>query len=82
MFAGKARSLHQSVSPERGFTRVGSGLTNRHYTRLEKLSMDTHTSLLRNFVNYDLKSFVTLGTVTLKKSFMKSTPGIDIRGSC
>jgi hypothetical protein len=80
MFAGMARSLHRSVSLERGFTRAGSGLTNKHYTRLEKLSMDTHSSLLRNFENYGLKGFVALGTVTLKKSFMKSTPGIDIRG--
>ncbi len=36
MFAGKARSLPQSGAPEKSFTWVGSGLTCKHSTRLER----------------------------------------------
>jgi len=32
--------------PERCFTRVGSGLTYNHYTRLKRLAKDKHSSLL------------------------------------
>ncbi len=51
MFAGKARRLSQSVSPERVFTRVGSGLTNTYFIRLEKLDRDKHSRLLWTLVN-------------------------------
>ncbi len=39
------------------FPRVGSDLTRKHYTRLERLVGDKHSSLLRKFVNYDRKKF-------------------------
>ena len=54
IFVGKAGA------PERCFTREGSGLTCKHYTRLEKLAMDKHPSLLQKSVNYGQKSFITL----------------------
>ncbi len=52
--------LPKSVSSERDFTRVGSGLTNKHLTKLEKLAWDKHSSLLRQFVNYDCKKFYNI----------------------
>ncbi len=54
-------SLPQSVSPERGFTWVGSGLTNKHQTRLEKLARNNHVSLLQKFINYSRKNFYNIG---------------------
>ncbi len=41
--------------------RVSSGLTHKHYTRLERLVKDKRSSLLRKVVNYGRKSFITLG---------------------
>ncbi len=38
MFVGKARSLSQSRAPERQSNRVGSGLTHKQQTRLERLA--------------------------------------------
>jgi hypothetical protein len=58
MLVGKARSLPQNGAPERCFTQIGSGLTRKYYTRLERLAMDKHTSLLRNSVNYDRENFI------------------------
>ncbi len=60
MLVGKARSL-----PEYWhtwcFTWVGSCLTLKHHTILERLARDEHSSLLHKFVNYDrIKSFVAL----------------------
>ncbi len=52
MLVGKAISLPQSGAPERFFNGVGSCFTNKHKTRLERLSKDKHSSLLRIFVNY------------------------------
>ncbi len=43
------------------FTWVGSGLTGKNYTNMEMLARDKHSSLLRTFVNYGCKSFITLG---------------------
>ncbi len=39
---------------------VGSGLTGKHYTRLERLAIDKNTSLLRTFINYGRKKLYTL----------------------
>ncbi len=58
---GEARSLPQSVAHERCFTRVGSALTCKHQTRLERLARDKHFSLLRESVNYDRKKFYSTG---------------------
>ncbi len=43
--------------PEKCFTRVGSGLTFKHKTRLERLAKDEHSSLLRKSENYSHKKF-------------------------
>jgi hypothetical protein len=61
LFVGKGRSLPYSGAPERFFNRVGSCFTNRHYTKLERLAMDKHSSLLRTFVNYGRKKFYNIG---------------------
>ncbi len=63
LFVGKAKSLPYGGAPERFFNRVGSCFTKRHYIRLERLLMDKHSSLLRTFVNYGRKFFITLEPV-------------------
>ncbi len=50
MFAGKDKSLSQRHS-----TWLFSDITRKHQTRLERLPRDKHTSLLSQFVRYDLK---------------------------
>ncbi len=47
-------------------SRVGSCFTNKHYNRLEKLTIDKHCSLLRQFENYGCNFFIT------------STPGANV----
>jgi hypothetical protein len=61
MFVGKARSLPQSGTPERYFTKVGTGLTHKRNTRLERLAGDKHSSFLQKFVNYGCKKFYNIG---------------------
>jgi hypothetical protein len=56
-----ARSLSESGGPERCFTRLGSGLTYKHHTRLERLARDKHSSLLQKFVNYGHKKVYRIG---------------------
>jgi hypothetical protein len=60
MFVGKARSLPTSGASERCFIHLGSSLTSKRDSRLERLAMDKQSSLLRKLVNYGLKSFMTL----------------------
>ncbi len=62
MFVDKVRSVPQSVSPKGGFTWVGSGLTNKHQSKLEKLAIDKHSSLLQKFVTYGRKKFYNVET--------------------
>jgi hypothetical protein len=38
-------------------SRVGSRLTHKHRTRLERLARDKHSSLLQTFLDYDRKKF-------------------------
>ncbi len=56
MFVGKAKSLTQSRAPKRCQSRVGSSLTPKHLTWLERPASDKHSSLLQTFVNYDRKN--------------------------
>jgi hypothetical protein len=49
-------------SPKRCFTRVGSGLTRKHETKLVRLARDKCSSLLRKFVNYGRKKFYRIGS--------------------
>ncbi len=41
-------------------TQVGSGLTRKHYARLERPNRDKHSSLFDPFVKYDSKKLLTL----------------------
>ncbi len=43
------------------FTQVGLGLTHKDQTRMKNLARDKHSNLLRTFVNFGRKSFMTLG---------------------
>ncbi len=67
MFVGEYRSLPLSGAPERCLTRVGSGLTRKNLTRLERLARDKHPSLLRKSVNYDHKKFYSTGSRMLRQ---------------
>jgi hypothetical protein len=49
---GNVRSLPLSGAPERSFSKVSSGLTHKHYTRLERVAKDKYSSLLGPFVSY------------------------------
>ncbi len=57
----KAKCLPYSGAPERFFNRVASCFANRHQTKLERLAMDKHSSLLRKFVNCVRKKFFNIG---------------------
>ena len=46
---------------EESSNQVGSGLTLKHSTRLERLAKDKHSSLLRKSVNYGRKKFYSKG---------------------
>ncbi len=54
LFASKAEA-YLSEAPFMCSTRVGSGLTCKHYARLERLARDKNSSLFRSFVKYDCK---------------------------
>jgi hypothetical protein len=49
------------------FTQVGSGLTHKHLTRLERLTKNKHSSLLRKSVNYGCKKFIVQAPGTSNK---------------
>jgi hypothetical protein len=61
MYVGKARSLPYSGASKRYFTLVGSGLTHKHLTWLERLAKDKRSSLLQKIVNYGCKNFYSTG---------------------
>ncbi len=61
MFLGKARSLPYSGVFERGFICLGSNLISSHYSRLERLARDKHSSLLRKSLNYGQKKVYNIG---------------------
>jgi hypothetical protein len=46
----------------RCLTRIDSGLTCKHYTRLEKLARDKHYSLLQKLVTHGPKKFYNFGS--------------------
>jgi hypothetical protein len=54
MFKGNTRSTPCRGTPESCITRVSSGLTRSHLTRLESPARDKHS-------NYFYKNFITLG---------------------
>ncbi len=57
MFVDKA-----GVYPSEATSRIGTGLTHKHKTRMEKFARDEHSSLLRTFVNYRHKKFYNIGS--------------------
>jgi hypothetical protein len=63
LFVGKARSLLPlTEAPQRCFTSwVGSCLTCKHNTILERLVREEYFSLLRKFVTYSRKTFYNIG---------------------
>ncbi len=58
-FEGEARSLPKSGAPESCFIRVGSGLTRKHYTRMERPVRGKHSGLFQTLLITSVKSFVT-----------------------
>jgi len=60
MFVGEANGPTLSGASESCFTRVGSGIIHRHYTRLERLARDKHSSLLWTLINDCCKKFYNL----------------------
>ncbi len=60
MFVSKAGAYLSGPSFSDFFLEQSTRLARRHLTRLEKLARDKRSSLLRRFVNYVLKFFMTL----------------------
>ncbi len=60
MFAGKA-GAYLSGASEKCFTRVCSGITRKHKTRLERLARDKRSCLLQKLINYGCKKFYNIG---------------------
>jgi hypothetical protein len=56
MFVSKARYLLQSGAP----VRVGSDLTHKHYTRLERLARYKESSLSYTCINYRHNKFYNI----------------------
>jgi hypothetical protein len=52
MFVSKTGSYPSEVPFKCSTLGLAPGLTHKHYTRLEKLARDKHSSLLRKSVNY------------------------------
>jgi len=56
------RVVHEGM---KGASFLGSGLTCKHNTRLERLAREKHSSLLRTYVNYRCsKVFVKTGAIS------------------
>jgi hypothetical protein len=61
LFVGKPESLPFSGAPKRCLLMIGSSLTCKHYTILERLVRSEHSSLLQKLVIYDRKMFYNIG---------------------
>ncbi len=68
MFVVQARSLDKNGAPKRCFIRVGSGLTRKNKTSLEKLAMDKPSSSLQKLINCGIKSYITFGLACIPVS--------------
>ncbi len=58
---GKSKDLHKIGAPEKWFTWVSSGVTRKHYVRLERLARYEHSSLLETIKNYNNEKSHTIG---------------------
>jgi hypothetical protein len=72
MFVGNTCNLSLSRGPERGFTRVGSGLIKKHWTSLEKPARDKHSSLLGTLIIYEPKKLYKIGP---RRHYVSVWPG-------
>ncbi len=60
-------SKAKNVVPEKCFARVGSGLTYKLLTRLERPARDKRPSLVCPFINYDCGKFYNIGPMVVAK---------------
>ncbi len=51
----------EQLAPERCFTQLGSGLTCKQKTKLERFARDKRSSLLQKFVTCGIKKFDNIG---------------------
>ncbi len=58
---GKAGAYPSGAPKRRSSVGLALSIAHKHETKLERLSLDKHSSLLRTFVNYEIKIFITLG---------------------
>jgi hypothetical protein len=73
MFLDKARSLPKGGVPERYIAQVGSCLTHKHRTRLERPARDKHPRFFGKFINYGHKKFCNIGPWwQFSKTFFRS----------
>ncbi len=63
MFLDKAGAYLSQAPLSCSAVRYAPGFIHKHQTRLERLARDKYISLVRAFVNYGRKSFITLGPV-------------------
>ncbi len=62
MFVGKAMILERTTWKGLHWGRlIGSDLTWKHFTPLETLGKDKHSSLLQTFAIYDFQKLIKLG---------------------
>ncbi len=71
MFAGKARAYGSEASFRCSTLGQPPGLTHQHYTKLERLAKDKHSSLLQKYVYYGCKKFYSTGPSTETISAVK-----------
>ncbi len=85
MFAGNDRAFPIEAPFRCSTLGQAPGLAHKHQTMLERLATDKHSSLLRIFVNYGRKFFITLAPglgqqqIVLKESERISSNPHDIQ---
>ncbi len=62
VFAGRPESTRVKLLSGL-HSRVGSWPYRKHYTRMERFDWDSHSRLLRTFVDYGRKKFYNIGPV-------------------
>ncbi len=69
IFVGNARGLPYSGAPERYFPRVGSGLTHKHWTRLEGLPGTNTLAYYKHSKITVVRNFMTLGPAVQQQCY-------------
>jgi hypothetical protein len=62
--------------PEKCFTRVGSGVTRKYWTRLERPIRYKHSSLLQTLIKCEEKKFYNIGP------YRKVPIQLNVNGAC